>query len=79
MADETCDIMLKDLAALIAELSGTVVKFELPDEVESAGFSKATKAVLNGQKLQKLGWKASYDMKKGLEETLQILKETEKK
>lgn len=79
VADETCDIMLKDLAALIAELSGTVVKFELPDEVERAGFSKATKAVLNGQKLQKLGWKASYDMKKGLEETLQILKETEKK
>ena len=49
--------------------------FELPDEVEAAGYSKATKARLDGKKLQELGWKARYDLKSGMERTIRILKE----
>ena len=38
--------------------------FEIPDVVEAAGYSKATKARLDGSKLKKLGWKPRYDIKK---------------
>ncbi len=74
IADVKSDIMLKDLAAIIAKLAGTQVVFELPDEVESAGFSKATKARLDSTKLQKLGWKAHYSIEEGMERTLEVLR-----
>lgn len=74
IADEASDIMLKDLAKILADLAKKKVVFELPDEVEKAGYSTATKARLSGKKLQDLGWKASYDIKSGLEKTVNILK-----
>lgn len=73
IAEEHSDIMLKDLAAVIAGIKGKKVVFELPDAVEAAGYSKATKARLNGDKLLKLGWKPKYDIKSGMERTIRIL------
>ncbi len=75
IADETGDMMLKDLAAVIADFTGKKVVFELPDEVESAGYSTATKARLDGSKLKELGWSPQYDIKTGVERTLTILRE----
>lgn len=75
VADTHSDIMLKDLAAIIAEINEKKVVFEIPDEVEAAGYSKATKARLNGDKLKNLGWKPRYDIKSGMERTIKILKE----
>lgn len=75
IADTTSDIKLKDLAGIIAEYVGEKVVFELPDEIEMGGYSTATKARINGQKLQKLGWKASYDIQSGVEHTIDILKQ----
>ena len=73
IADEQSDIMLKDLAAIIAGIKGKKVVFELPDAVEAAGYSKATKARLNGKKLKALGWQPKYDIKSGMERTIEIL------
>ena len=75
IADESSDIMLKDLAKIIADFAGKEVVFELPDETEKAGYSKATKARLDGSKLKKLGWKAGYDIKQGLVRTLKMMTE----
>lgn len=74
IADLSSDITLKDLAGIIAGQVGKKVVFELPDEVESKGFSKATKARLDGSKLRSLGWVPRYDIEKGIERTLEILK-----
>lgn len=73
ISDVRSDISLRDLAKIIADYTGKKVVYELPDEVESAGYSKATRAVLDSGKLQQLGWKAGYDMKSGIERTLCIL------
>ncbi len=73
IADEASDIMLKDLAKIIADFAGKEVVFELPDETEKAGYSKATKARLNGSKLKELGWTAKYDIKQGLVRTMKML------
>lgn len=74
IADETSDITLRDLATIIAETVGKKVVFEIPDSVESAGYSKATKARLDASKLKAIGWKANYYMQMGLERTLKMLK-----
>ncbi|WP_408072094.1 NAD-dependent epimerase/dehydratase family protein [Butyrivibrio sp. JL13D10] len=76
IADPGSDITLKDMAAIIAEYVGKEVIFELPDATEAAGYSKATKALLDSTKLKRLGWKAQYDMEKGLKRTIDILSET---
>lgn len=75
VSDENSDITLKDLTAIVAQISDTKVVFEIPDETENAGYSKATKALLDNTKLKALGWKSYYGMKVGLERTIQILKE----
>lgn len=73
VADKDSDIRLKDLASIIAKYANTKVVFELPDEVESAGYSKATKAIMNGEKLHQLGWSPIYGIEEGLKRTLFIL------
>ncbi len=74
IADESGDIMLKDFASIVAGISGTDVVFEIPDAVEAAGYSKAMKARLDGNKLKALGWKPQFDIRSGIERTLGILK-----
>ena len=74
IADESGDIMLKDFAVIVADICGTNVVFEIPDAIEAAGYSKATKARLNGDKLRTLGWKPRFDIRSGVERTLKILK-----
>ena len=74
IADEASNITLKDLAKIIADHAGKQVVFEIPDAVEAAGYSKATKALLDGSKLKKLGWKPFYTIQDGIPRTIDILK-----
>jgi len=74
IADEASNITLKDLAKIIADHAGKRVVFEIPDAVEAAGYSKATKALLDGKKLKKLGWKPFYTIKDGIPRSMDILK-----
>lgn len=75
ISDEKSDVMLKDLASTIANIVGKKVVFEIPDAVEAAGYSTATKARLDSSKLKKLGWTARYDIQTGMERTIKILRE----
>lgn len=75
IADSASDIMLRDLAGIIAEAAGKQVVFDLPDATERAGYSTATKAVMTSDKIRSLGWQAQYTIRAGLERTLRILKE----
>ena len=74
IAERHSDIMLKDLAAIIAGTNGKEVVYEIPDAVEASGYSTATKARLDGTKLQALGWNPKYDIRSGIERTISILK-----
>lgn len=74
VADKESDIKLKDLAQIIANIAQTKVVYELPDEVEAEGYSKAEMAILESQKINKLGWKVQYSIKHGIEETINILR-----
>lgn len=74
VADKASDISLRDLAQMLAELAGTRIIFELPDKVESAGYSKATKALLDSASMEKLGWAAQIHMKEGLAKTVRAIR-----
>lgn len=74
VSDSKSVITLADLAQILADIGGTKVIFELPDEVEKAGYSTATKAVLDAAKLESLGWSARVHMKEGLKRTVKVLK-----
>ena len=67
------DITLRDLAAKIASLAGRNVVFDIPDQTELDGFSKATKAVMDSSKLQAIGWESKIDIEEGLKSCYQLL------
>ena len=70
IADEKSNITLKELAKIIADISNTKVIFELPDEKERNGYSKAQRAILNPKKIQELGWKCHFNIQSGIERTI---------
>ena len=74
VADASSDILLRDLAGLLAKEAGTKVIFELPDAVEKAGYSTATKAILDASKIEQLGWHAQTSIAEGIAKTVQILR-----
>lgn len=75
IADEESNITLRDLAGIIADDAGTKVVFDLPDATERAGYSKATRAIMDSEKIQALGWRARSTVRTGLDLTLKLLKE----
>lgn len=68
------DITLANLAEMMACKAGKKVVFEIPEQDEAVGYSKATKAVLCGDKMLKMGWKANYSLGEGVQHTIQILR-----
>lgn len=74
IADEKSDITLKDLAGIIAEYVGAEVVFEIPDATEASGYSKATKARLDGGKARALGWSMQYSIRDGIHRTIDAMK-----
>lgn len=74
IADASGDITLRDLASLIAMQAGCKVVFELPDAIEAAGFSRATRARLSGEKLRRLGWEPAFSVVTGVSKNYLIMR-----
>lgn len=74
VADEALDTSLADLAKLIADYVGKDVMFEMPDAVEQAGYSKATKAMLDSSKIKSIGWNKLYELHEGIYNTIDIVR-----
>jgi nucleoside-diphosphate-sugar epimerase len=73
IANKKSNVTVAELAKTIAMAGKQQVAFELPVDEEKRGYSVVTRAVLNADKLEKLGWKAQYSLKEGIERTVQIL------
>lgn len=74
LADSSSDIVLKELATLVANVAGRKVVFELPDTSERAGYSTATRAVMKSEKLKGLGWQPQYGIENGIKLTMEMLR-----
>lgn len=66
---------IREIASMIAAQKEKQVLFDLPNEMEKKGFSKVVRAVLDGTKLEKLGWKPMYPIQEGIRLTMKILEE----
>ena len=74
IADIDSDVTLYELAKMIADYFRKEVVYDLPSSEEATGFSKATKARLDGSKIKALGWKMKYGIAEGVKATLDVLK-----
>lgn len=74
IADRNSRILLKQFAQSAAIAGGTEVVFCLPNENEKKGYSKVTKAVMNTDKIEALGWRAKYNVESGVLRTVEYLK-----
>ena len=74
ISNEKCNVHLKDFAAICAEYNEKKVVFDIPSESERKGYSIATQAILDNQKLKTLGFTPRYDMKDAIYRTIEILK-----
>lgn len=64
---------IREYAQTLCDLAGTALRFDIPPAVEQAGYTRVTRAVLNPEKLEILGWQARYDLRTGLEHTYRCL------
>lgn len=69
------DLRLKELATDLATIGAAKVVFELPDEIEQQGFSKASKALLDITKIKTLGWQPLFEKEEALHHTVEIVKD----
>ena len=74
ISNENAIASIAEVAHIVANIAGVKVVYELPSEIEAKGFSKPQNCILNNSKLKSLGWEGYYDVQKGLNETLSILK-----
>ena len=72
VADQKSNVKLKNLAKIIAYHVGVDVSFEIADEIEQAGYSKASNAILDTKKINRLYWKAKYSINDGIKEVINI-------
>lgn len=77
IADPSCDRTLKEMAELCAQAAGTVVRHECPKEEEKIGYSTATKACLDAEKIRMLGWTPHFSIEEGLSQTIHMLRESQ--
>jgi len=75
VGDPGSDVLLKDLARLVAGTVGREVVFELPAESERRGYSAASVALLDATKLGGLGWVPLYGIEEGIGRTIAVLRE----
>lgn len=73
IADRRYQMRIRDFAELAAKAGGCEARYEAPDELERAGYSKASRMVLDASRLEALGWRPAA--KKAIEETVSILRE----
>lgn len=73
IANDDNGISLVDFANIVADLSGLKVKYDIPDEIESKGFSVVKNAVLSVNKLKELGWKQDTSVRDGISKTIELI------
>ena len=73
IADRRYQMRIRDFAEQAAAAGGCEVAYEVPSELEQAGYSKVVRAVLDASRLEALGWRPKTEGAIG--ETVRILRE----
>jgi Nucleoside-diphosphate-sugar epimerases len=73
IANNNCNVHLKDFATVCAGVVGKRVVFDLPSEIERKGFSVAMNAVLSTDRLKSIGFEGRYAFSDAVKRTIAIL------
>ena len=68
---------IRDIAETFANVGGVKVVFENPSDIEKNSYNMMSNSSLNADKLEKLGWKAEFDLLQGVKKTIQYLSDEE--
>lgn len=66
-------VSIKEFAEMVAKLTNTNVVMQKASILEQKGYTQIDRQVVNSDKLISIGWKALFDLDKGLEHTIEIL------
>ena len=66
IANKESEATIAEYAKALADARKIKVIFEVPDEVEKAGYSQVKNSLLDDSKLRDLGWTPHYDLKSGV-------------
>lgn len=75
IADKRYQMTIREFAERVAEAGGCKVKFDLPSDVESKGYSHSSRQVLDALKLRKLGWKPTDLFDSAIRMTVSTMKD----
>ncbi len=67
-------VTIRQLAEMIALVSGKQVKYINPTDIETKGYNLMSNSSLNSCLLEQLGWTGYFDLQTGVTHTFQILK-----
>lgn len=73
IADKRYQMRVRDFAERAARAGGCEVRYEAPGELERAGYSKASRMVLDASRLESLGWRPGTEG--AIDGTVGILRE----
>lgn len=73
ISNEESMVTIEEVAKTVAEITGTKVVYDIPDEIEKKGFSKPQNCILDNHKLKALDWKGKYTLYTGFKECIEIL------
>lgn len=68
-------ITIRQMAQVIADVSGVQLIMELPTDAEKAAFNPMDNSSLNSDKLEALGWQGQFDAATGFAHTIKAIQE----
>ena len=74
IADMNSNLSIREFAQTIASCLGLNIIFEIPNNIEAAGFNTVTKSLFDTHKLEALGWKPISDYVKNIQIIIDYLK-----
>lgn len=77
VADPESCAMLKDFAQCAADVANAKLSFVPQSQVESAAYSKITKATMDTGKLESLGWHAVHHLADGISRTVRYIRQAQ--
>lgn len=77
IASKEGNILLREYANTLADISGVSVEYGEMGEIELQGGSQVDNSTLNSDKLSSLGWEPKFLLRDGIEHTLRIKKDLE--
>lgn len=66
-------VTIRQWAEQLADYTGVNIIIKEPSEKEKKGYNMMIHSALNAEKLEKLGWKAEYDILEGIKKTVEYM------